>query len=697
VAPSKPSLVAAALFAAGLTAHAQNANVLAPVTIVEKPFPPAADVTGFGELPLKEVPVSASVVTSKDIEATGARRLADLTMFDPAVSDAYNAPGYWDFLSIRGFTLDNRFNYRREGLPISAETTIPLENKERIEILRGTSGIQAGTSAPGGLVNFVVKRPPARDLREVRLEFTERASLLAAADLGGRFGSEGQFGWRLNAAHETLRPQIRNLDGERSLLAFAGEWRIGADDLLEGEFEWSSHRQPSAVGFSLLGNSLPPMPDPRLNLNNQPWSQASEFEAATGTLRFSHALNRDWYWAAQLGTQQLKSDDFTAFPFGCSAEGNFDRFCSDGTFDVYDYRSEDERRRRDAANWTLHGKLRTGAVTHDLTLGLLASRASDLFQPQAYNYVGTGNIAGTAVVPPDPTPLTILADKHERSLEFSVSDATHWTPNLTTWVGLRHTHIDRGYTQSLNTPWVAVSYKFSDVVAYASWGEGVESWQVTSDPVFALANAGQVLPSAKSRQIEAGLKGGDVGTGWEVALFQIVRPMTNFDYCLRTFACTVGEYDGRAVHRGVEASAHWSGGPWKLWASAMLLDAKREDSVYEPASNGQHPANVPANTFRASATYRLPMLPAMEIEGFVSHEGKRNVLADGSMSIPSWTRVDAALRYTRRIANADTTWTLGVTNLLDGRYWRESPYEFGHVYLYPAQPRAIRVGFTAAF
>jgi iron complex outermembrane receptor protein len=64
---------------------------------------------------------------------------------------------------MRGFTLDNRFNYRRDGLPISAETSLPLDNKERIEILKGTSGIQAGTSAPGGLVNYVIKRPTEQD------------------------------------------------------------------------------------------------------------------------------------------------------------------------------------------------------------------------------------------------------------------------------------------------------------------------------------------------------------------------------------------------------------------------------------------------------------------------------------------------------------------------------------------------------
>ena len=84
------------------------------------------------------------------------------------MSDAYNAEGYIDYLTVRGFVLDNRYNFRRDGLPISAETSIPLDNKARIEVLKGTSGIQVGTSAPGGLVNYVVKRPLETPLRTRR-------------------------------------------------------------------------------------------------------------------------------------------------------------------------------------------------------------------------------------------------------------------------------------------------------------------------------------------------------------------------------------------------------------------------------------------------------------------------------------------------------------------------------------------------
>ena len=99
------------------------------------------------------------MIGAQQIDAVGAKRLADVIKLDASTSDAYNTTGYWDYATVRGFVLDNKFNYRREGLPISAETYIPLDNKERVEILKGTSGIQAGTSAPGGFDQLRCQAP----------------------------------------------------------------------------------------------------------------------------------------------------------------------------------------------------------------------------------------------------------------------------------------------------------------------------------------------------------------------------------------------------------------------------------------------------------------------------------------------------------------------------------------------------------
>ncbi|MDB5896197.1 MAG: TonB-dependent siderophore receptor [Rhodoferax sp.] len=666
-----------------------------------------ADVTGFGDLPLAEVPVSATVIGAELMQRSGARRLADLTQFDASVADAYNAPGYWDFVSIRGFTLDNRFNYRREGLPISAETVIPLDNKERVEILKGTSGIQAGTSAPGGLVNYVVKRPTERDLRSVTLEASGRGSVLGAVDLGGRFGVDRVFGYRLNVAHETLRPAVHDLGGHRDLAAMAADWRLGRDTVVEAEFEWSRKSQPSQPGTSLLGSRLPAVPNPRLNLNNQPWSQPSVFDAWTGTVRIEQALSSEWRWTGQVGSQRLKTDDRLAYPFGCGAEGNYDRFCSGGSFDFYDFRSENERRTQRAASLGLKGQVRTGAIAHDLSLGVLRSQVRNRFGDYAYNPVGTGNIDGSVVVPADSTPAFANTDRNERSLELSISDAIRWTPAFSTWLGLRHTRLNRdsigtdgsgatGYDAHVTTPWAAATYKVTaQAMAYASYGEGVES-QVVPARSAQYSNAGVALPVLKSRQMEVGVKGGQPDFGWQLAYFRIARPATNIDACARLFIVPCeGGYDGEAVHRGLEATGQWRTGPWQFDGSVTRIDAKRQGSTVEPAINGKRPTNVPDWVLRARAAYRVPALPGLQVEGALSHEGRRAVLPDESIMLGGWTRFDAALRYDTTMGGAATRWTLGVENVFDRRHFREAPYQFGHVYLFPGTPRTFRIAFTA--
>ena len=270
------------------TKTASNTTQLGVVTVSGRADPLPA-VGGWGDIPLSKLPFQASVFGAELLRERGAQRLSDITRLDPSVSDAYNTEGYWDYLTVRGFVIDNRFNYRRDGLPINAETSIPLDNKERIEVLKGTSGLQAGTSAPGGLVNLVVKRPLDTPLRQAQLSWREKGSVGASVDISQRFGSDQAFGLRLNAAAGQLSPQLRNAKGERHVLALAGDWRLGSQTLIEAEFETSHRSQPSVPGFSLLGNSLPAAGDPRINLNNQPWSQPVVLDGDTASLRITRS------------------------------------------------------------------------------------------------------------------------------------------------------------------------------------------------------------------------------------------------------------------------------------------------------------------------------------------------------------------------------------------------------------------------
>ena len=72
------------------------------------------------------------------------------------------------------------------------------------------------------------------------------------------------------------------------------------------------------------------------------------------------------------------------------------------------------------------------------------------------------------------------------------------------------------------------------------------------------------------------------------------------------------------------------------------------------------------------------------------------MLPDNSVQIPSVTQFDLGARY-ETTSSAGTTWTLraGIDNVFDRRAWRESPYQFSHAYLFPLEPRTLRVSLQA--
>lgn len=693
------------------TATKADANANLPAVTIQGLAQAPVTVGGFGDTPVAKLPLQASVISSEQLADYGLVSLAQLTKLDASVGDAYNSAGYAAYLKVRGYTLDNRFNYRRDGLPINAETALLLANKNSLEVLKGTSGIQAGTSAPGGLVNLVVKRPTV-ELAAVTLGWSERGTVEAAMDWSHRFsdsrgnGHDKAFGLRVNASVAHLDPLLRNAKGDRHLLAAAGDWRLSPDTLVEAEVELSHQSQPSQPAFSLLGTKLPDAHtiDPRTNLNNQSWSQPVVFDGSTASLRVQHQLNADWRLQAHLGIQRLKTDDRLAYPFGCTDPDGVtywaSSYCPNGTFDQYDFRTENERRNTDALDLSAQGRLQLAGMTHQVGAGVLFSRFESRFQGQAYNWAGTGSIDGSLPTVADPTLKDANTNRDERNTEFYLRDAVQLSPQWQAWMGLRHTRLKREsirvnaldgdlratrYRQSFTTPWLGLSYAINpQLLAYASWGEGIESDVVPNRSRF--IKPGQALPAIRSQQWELGLKSGSRTVDWSINYFDISRP------AWADIAVTGGldrRLDGSQDHRGLEAQADlkWQGGG--LLASAMKLRARIHGSS-DAARNGLKPDNVPETVIKLQARQSLAALPGLQLQAGIAHEGRRMVLLDNSLSIPSWTRLDLGARYDQALGRQLLIWRVGVDNATNRRAWKESPFQYEHVYLYPMAPRTWR-------
>jgi iron complex outermembrane recepter protein len=704
---ARPTLSRIASAATLLAAGIATAQTLPQVSVTGKATEAVPSLSGFNDPPAK-LPMQALSLSAERLDDLGIGQLSGITKLDASISDAYNAVGYWSQLKIRGFDLDNRFNLRRDGLPITGETALSLVNKSGIEVLKGSSGMQAGTSSPAGLVNFVVKRPLAEDGTALRVEAIQGGSVQASVDHSQRFGANREFGLRANLAAAHLDPGLRNSKGRSHTAALATDWRVSPDTLVEAEVEFNRQSQPSQQGFSLLDDRLPDAKnvDPKLNLNNQPWSLPVVFDNTHASLRVQHKLSGDWRVQAALGIQRLRTDDRLAYAFGCTAaDGETyypDRFCPDGTYDRWDFRSENEHRDTTALDVSASGPVQLAGLRHDVTVGGLTSRFKSRFQRQAYNWSGTGNVDGSAITPAAPELTDENTNRDERSNELYLRDRVALSADTSVWLGLRHTRLHResvrtdgsratDYSQGVTTPWIAVSHAIaSDWLVYASWGQGIESEVAPNRSRY--SNAGQALPALKSRQTEVGLKTGTQRVEGSLTVFDIRRPawrdilLPGFSECSAQSSCE-RRIDGSNRHRGIEASADlkWQGGG--LFGSAMRLHARRQGSA-DTGFNGLVPPNVPQTTIKLHL--RQDLLPGLQAQFGVRHEGRRFATPGNDIAVPSWTVADAGLRYTQGVGNQTWVWRAAVDNLSNRRAWREAPWQFEHSYLYPLAPRTLR-------
>jgi iron complex outermembrane receptor protein len=71
---------------------------------------------------------------------------------------------------------------------------------------------------------------------------------------------------------------------------------------------------------------------------------------------------------------------------------------------------------------------------------------------------------------------------------------------------------------------------------------------------------------------------------------------------------------------------------------------------------------------------------------------------DESTRIPGYGVVGLTAQWVQRAAGATTlTWRAGVDNLFDKQAWKESPYQFGHVYLFPLPGRTARLSLQVGW
>ena len=686
----KHTLLALAIVQAfAACAHAQN---LPEVIVTGSRFVATdrAGIAGFSDTPLMFTPASVAAIGREQMQDLAIRNTTDAARFEASVSDSYNAVGYAEQFSIRGFNLDNAASYRKDGIAISGDTQIALENKERIEILKGLAGLTAGVATPGGIFNYATKRPTKTPLRSVTVEARERGTLYGAVDLSGRFNDK-RFGYRINAAGENLQSYVKGANGQRTFFSGALDWQITPQALVQLDMDYQHKSQLTAPGYQLVrGVALPVNVSPSMMLNDQPWAKPVDTRTSNIGLRFEYTINDDWKAIVNANRHSFKRDDFTAFPYGCSNEGDgfYPGYCSNGDYDVYDYQSVGERKDPFGSQALLQGRFATGALKHALTVGASNFDRSDYYGDYVYDYAGSSNIYQNVIVPPAPGnpktgPVTQRRTDNERA--FFAQDIVSLSQQFKVHAGMRYVQVKRDGAGEWDfvLPSMALVYTPNqDWMAYGSVSHGL---QHGGEAPKRTSNQFKVLDPGRSKQLELGVKGVLTDSvSVSAALFQIQNGLEYIN-AANTFV-----RGGEQVHRGLELGAQGKLGRDLTFSASLMALSMNQQGTGNAAIDGKRPPDVAPFKSTTMLDYLVPGVAGLKLTGIWQYSGRKAFDNENTVFVPGYHVFSLGTAYATELAGVKTTLRATVDNVADKFYWRDVTPQLGG-YLLPGAPRTVKV------
>lgn len=631
-----------------------------------------------------DVPLTTNVITREVIDAQGQRTLFGALRNTAGVTRSQLNGSTYDNVAIRGILVENRGNYRLNGsLPIINLVDVPLENKERVEVLKGASSLYYGFVPPSGIVNYVTKRAGNDPVTSFATSINEYGAADVHVDLGRRFGEDKALGLRINAVTGRENIGINNFSGSRELFSAAVDYKVSPSVNLKFDAEYYKKNVseqaaivlPAAVGGVI---TLPPKPGNRTNLAGE-W-QRYVADAVNLLARADVAFNSNWSGIFEIGQAKNTRDRrFSQFTLNNAVTGA-------GTLQVG--QQDGQTYQNDNVRVEVAGRIPMGSLVNELSLGytqneraqdsrnsvnIVPNFAQNLFNPVLIPY--TPRTAANANAPSKITDSGIYVfDRISLNEQWQVlaglrrSDYTSVTTTTT-------------YNAKKTSPSVSLMYKPTQRTSvYASYIEGMEE---SGTAPAGRANVGEVLPPSLNKQVELGVKA-EVAQGvlLQGAFFNVNRQYTTTDVATNRFV--VG---GEARYQGFEFAASGEiSKQFAIVASALLMNPKITKTTVANELN-QIPENAAKQTFSLFGEYRPDALPGWAFNGGVYFTGKRPVNNANQAFIDAYDTLSVGVRYRTRVFGSNATFQANIDNLTDKNYWSTA----GNGFLGVGAPRTLRV------
>jgi iron complex outermembrane recepter protein len=646
-----------------------------------------------------DTPFSTNVVTTEQGKDQLAATANDLFKYDPAVTDiGSNMTGENSAMSIRGLPLDMLNGVKVDGQNFpSWDTELSLEPFEQVEMLKGLSGFMYGFANPGGIVNYVLKRPTDDPYRSFSIGYQSAGVFSQKVDLGGRFGNDKQFGYRLNLVNEDGNTAEANGHVRRQVASLAVDYRITPDLTWQADAFYQKRKTTGTLfgiyfGSDENGNPLG-IPDPSTVTHQltqpQNWYETEMASFGTG---LDYRFSENWHANVKyrFGKENRYNSDSLLSVFNTQGDYYNTLYAA---LTRYFYQNVD-------AN--VQGKFNTGSFKHDVVIGAsYQSQQNEYDNSEGWNegyFLGIGNLYGSTLLTNDAVHIGENLYRHEVTTQTALyaSDTVQFTSRLSALLGLRYTQFRdttynydqseaSSYSANPVTPTAALMFKLDpNSTLYASYVEGLQQGGAASN---LNVNYPQTFGPLKSKQYEVGFKADHRDWGANLALFRVDQ---GYEY---TNTANVFVQSGTKRYDGVDASGWLQvANDWRLMGGVMWLNAKAVD-VDDPSVEGKRVYGAPRFTLTGRVEYNPSYLRALTVALGGKYVGNMAVDAANTQFVAAYTTWDLSAKYETQVAGKDVTLRAGVNNLFNRRYWTAA---WGY-YVMPSATRTFVANATLEF
>ncbi|TDR40284.1 outer membrane receptor for ferric coprogen and ferric-rhodotorulic acid [Pseudomonas brenneri] len=286
-----------------------SANQLGSITEGTGSYTPGTIATATRMvLTPRETPQSISVVTRQVMDDFGLNAIDDVMRHTPGITVSTYDTERTNYYS-RGFSI---VNFQYDGIPTlrdaqysAGQTLTDMALYDRVEVLKGATGLLTGAGGPGGTINLIRKKPTSEFKSSIELGAGSWDNYRSQIDVSGPLTETGNVRGRAVAAYQDKKSFLDHYSRKTGVYYGILEVDLDPDTLLTlgADYQDSDPKGSSWTGtrtiFDPAGNKL----DLPRSFNNGPkwssWEQYSRTLFAT----LEHNFDNGWVTKGQYNHQ----------------------------------------------------------------------------------------------------------------------------------------------------------------------------------------------------------------------------------------------------------------------------------------------------------------------------------------------------------------------------------------------------------